>query len=137
MPFSKQKFLIRFLDEQSEREIVFDRLLRRWILYDETLIPWTYSMAPSPSTVAMELDYFIRSACLVKHKYVWCTNDGPISRDLFGRLNSQLNNQMIERFANFEQSPTVLRPAKIHNGFLVVSWNDPRENIFRFQWQDR
>lgn len=132
IPVSQPKFSMTMTADETETEIVYDRLLRIWIKFDETMIPWTYSLAPPPSTVAQELDYFIRSKCLAKHVFVWSTG-GPISQDLFGRVHNHQNQQNIERFANFEDSPSVLTPAKMHNGFLVVqNWNDPRENLFPF-----
>lgn len=41
MAVSNQKMHVTFTDSRTGQDIVYDRWLRQWILYDETIIPWT------------------------------------------------------------------------------------------------
>lgn len=118
------------LDTSTGKEIMFDRQNNSWVEYDEDIVPWTYSMAPAPRSVAQELDYFLRSAALVKHKFIWAPQDMKISHDAFEKLKSERNSRMFGRYANIIESPDVSKPAALVNNFLVVDSNDPREKIF-------
>lgn len=52
---------------------VFDNKIGQWT--DKYLfeIPKTATYAPMPTNLLSELDYYIRSAALVNHKFVWST----------------------------------------------------------------
>lgn len=71
---------IRARDEGSCQAEVFDNAIGEWIPMTPELfeaIPRTYTFAPQPDSVLMELDYFVRGAGLLKHAFVWATNSIP------------------------------------------------------------
>lgn len=52
-------------------------------------VPRTYSFLPRPKNIAMELDYFVRASCLVKHEIIWYTK--TITKANFAKLASTTN----------------------------------------------
>lgn len=79
---------------------MFDNKVMEWVKYDKSIVPWTYSDAPKPTNVLLELDYFLRSAPLVKHKYIWVDHsDEGINRNIFEMVNSNTNHEFFGRFS--------------------------------------
>lgn len=74
------------------QNVIFDTEYDEWVpLTAELLhqIPETFTYAPKPISCEMELDYFVRSAGLIKHAFIW--SGDAISRNDFAKIRSQSN----------------------------------------------
>lgn len=100
---------------------MFDRNVMEWVEYDRTIVPWTYSYAPKPTNVMLELDYFLRSAPLVNHKYIWVDrpDERGIDRNIFAMVNSITNYEFFGRFSVAPFMPPISTIATMTpNGFI-------------------
>lgn len=78
---------------ETGKSRVFDTIECRWITLNKLLIesiPPTFTFAPKPTSVDMELDYFLRAAGLIKHSFVWSTDSIPV--ETFYNVRSDRNN---------------------------------------------
>lgn len=83
----------------SHQPQVFDNTISDWIPMTVELfqsIPPTFTFAPKPDSVMMELDYFLRGAGLVKHSFVWATESIPV--DTYAKVRSVTNQQFRGRY---------------------------------------
>lgn len=119
---SVKLYRVGMKDEETDEKSMFDTQLNEWVNFDEDIVPWTYTMVPRPTSVALELDYFIRSAPLVKHKYIWARDN--LTSEEFGKLRSHTNTSMLGRFITFVNMPDIRYPARMENGILVKNQND-------------
>lgn len=109
-------------DRVTREKMMFDRRNNEWVPYDSGRVPYTYSLAPAPQTVAEELDYFVRSAPLIKHKFIWAKDQ--LSFDQFAKLNSRRNAEMIGRFTIVPELPSVDNLGRMVKGFLEQNQDD-------------
>lgn len=125
---SRPRCNIRILAEKQTNGMVFDNLEKEWVrltdeLIDETPPSFTYS--PKPFNLDMELDYFLRSAGLIKHMYVWSV-DGGIPREMYAAINSSKNKVSLGRYTVLPWAPSIKELPRIQNGFFINSANDRR-----------
>lgn len=90
----KCKFIddpLQYINDGADDMIIcaYNNEKKEWQKLLNYQVPRTYSMLPRPQNKAMELDYFTRAACLIKHQIIWATKE--ISKDSFGKLASATN----------------------------------------------
>lgn len=79
--------------------MMYDNIFNEWVPFDPNNVPWTYSYAPRPRSTLMELDYFLRSVGLIKHKYIWVDHpERGIHREIFAMIASRTNKEFLGRF---------------------------------------
>lgn len=93
-PISTPKFAsrLRVRDYDSDQHEVFDTVLGEWVPLTEELynrIPKTYTFAPRPENIEMEMDCFVRGCGLLKHSFVWSVNSIP--KEDFEKVASNAN----------------------------------------------
>lgn len=99
---------------------VYDNEMAQWKNLHKYEIPKTYSYLPVPKSCAIELDYFIRTCCLIKHKIIWCKDSLP--RADFGKITSKTNSTNLGRFTVAPWLPNIRDVAhKMKNGFYEFS----------------
>lgn len=101
------------VDQHTQFEIVFDKKIGDWILFEPDNIVPTYSFAVPPENVVIEMDYFLRSLVLPKHKYIWVTGNSGIPHEYFEMVKSSQNQNAIGRFTFAPMMGTVQNPAKM------------------------
>lgn len=114
--------------DKEEISEVFDNDLDRWIAYTPEQIIKTYSMVPKPPNVAIELDYFLRSAPLVKHRYIWADEAfgrTGMPREIVAKLFNNQNLVSIGRYTTHRYLPSIFEPARmVKHGFIEQSQTD-------------
>lgn len=121
-PIGADRINVKF----DAKPMVYDSVAREWIPFTNRLfddIPPTFTFAPRPIGLVMELDYFVRSAGLVKHSFVWSIDSIP--RDLFGRICCQTNIDFRGRYTFTPWLPDIRSMGVLENsGAYSVSAED-------------
>lgn len=111
--------------DDTLEEVVYDKKERMWVPYEEENIPTTYSVALRPESKAIELDYFLRSAPLINHTFIWTTRDvDGIERDKYAKCQGRLNLEILGRFTAIRALPTINNLARLVNGFVEQDQDD-------------
>lgn len=93
-------------DKTTGERLMFDRKIGQWIPLDEDIVPWTYTLAPEPNDEYVEVNYFIATGGLIKHKFIWC-NSNRLSTNVFEKLKSCTN---IENYGRYTLTPYIPVP---------------------------
>lgn len=104
---------------------VFDVIEDKWIPLTEQLldsIPKTYTFAPRPSMVEMEMDYFVRGSGLLKHSFVWSVD--AIPKELFAKVASMNNKKFHGRYTVTPWLPRIANLGRISSGWYIVDDED-------------
>lgn len=106
--------------ELADISQVYDNLSEKWLDYMPGEIIRTYSLAPPPGNLKIELDYFIRSWPLVNHRYIWADASFGrfgMPRDIACMLFSNENNRNVGRYTIRPELPTLNHVARMvkHN----------------------
>lgn len=112
-------------DETKQRYEVFDNVLGEWIPLDLELynnIPETYTFAPKPETIEMELDYFVRGAGLLKHNFVWAVD--AIPPDIYRKVRSGTNQAYRGRYTLTPWLPQIAGLGRMECGFYSIDEDD-------------
>lgn len=87
----KMKSLSCFNATTGER-LMFDRMLNQWVSFNAEIVAPTYSIAPPPRNAFDEVNYFVATAGLIKHKFIWHSG-GSVSKGIFEKLKSRKNTE--------------------------------------------
>lgn len=121
LPFSVKRFPeIRAQMPESVDFVMFDNTFDEWVPFDPKNVPMTYTYAPRPQNVMMELDYLLRTVALVNHKYIWVDDaDYGISRAVYSLIGSRTNRNFLGRFTVARNMPKIFNIAKMTaRGFI-------------------
>lgn len=100
--------LIDPCDDEDTLYKVYDNLLGEWTHLYLKEIPFTRTYAPRPHNTLQEIDYFVRSAALVCHKFIWSNNcKQGISMDDFASIKNENNLLNRGRFSLIEGLPHI------------------------------
>lgn len=80
---------------------IFDFHSNLWVPFNEKSwfeIPTTYTYIEKPKCIKMELNYFLRSIGLNKHKFVWATDVGLVP-NMYVKIRSSTNQNFRGRFS--------------------------------------
>lgn len=94
-------------ENENTLMLVYDNVVNSWVYKRLYEIPRTYTFAPYPEDVYMELDYFVRSAGLVNHRFVWSSNQHGIPFDLYMGIRSNINKEMRGRYTQCKGLPKI------------------------------
>lgn len=111
---------------------IFDQEVGEWIWFNAELyesIPNTYSFAPRPIDVHMEMDYFVRSFGLPKHHFIWSDGSKGILREHFGLVRSIQNGKFHGHYTLTPWLPSIKNLGRLMSGFYVTD-NEDYEAIF-------
>ena len=110
-------------DPRNGKLEVFDNFENRWVSATilESISP-TFTFAPKPTNVYMELDYFLRGAGLPKHSYIWSTDSIPV--DVFYSIRSDQNNFFRGRYTVTPWLPQIAKLGRIYEGFYETDDDD-------------
>lgn len=98
-----------------ERKI-FDKGYGEWFWFTDELyesLPKTFTFAPRPIDVNMEMDYFARSFGLSKHHFIWSDNVESIPREHFAALLSKKNDMFHGRYTFTPWLPQIERLGRL------------------------
>lgn len=126
-PIAKTKGYDRIwgFSEGSRQPEVYDNTIGEWIPMTVELfhsISPTYTFAPKPHSILMELDYFLRGAGLVKHSFVWATESIP--KDTFAKVRSVTNQQFRGRYTVTPWFPQIQTLGRQIGGEYVITEED-------------
>lgn len=106
-------------DAYSGRMEIYDNFENRWTsLKVLESIPSTFTFAPKPTNLLMELDYFLRGAGLVKHSFVWASESIPV--DVFYDIRSDRNNFFRGRYTVTPWLPKISNLGRMSDGFYEI-----------------
>lgn len=101
-PGRAESELIKFaraISKNSGKRMMYDRKMKQWVLYDEEIVPWTYTLAVKPRNKYDELEYFMRFGGLVKHKFIWTDHvTDALTKCQFEKLKSRTNHENHGRY---------------------------------------
>lgn len=109
-------------DMETDIREIYDNVNEEWIPLTNDLrerIPPTFTFAPRPINVFMELDYFVRGAGLLNHSYIWSVDSIP--RENFGKFQSNTNAAFRGRYTVTPWYPQIQTLGKLENGFYVIN----------------
>lgn len=120
IPKSARK--LRVYDCEKEEHQIFDTHANQWIklskeLYDS--IPNTFTFAPRPTNLDMELDYFVRGCGLLKHSFIWSLDSIP--KSVFEKIASKSNTDCRGRYTLTPWLPPISRLGRMERGFYVMN----------------
>lgn len=104
---------------------VYDTWEKKWVPLTNQLfniIPNTYTFAPRPENVAMELDYFVRGSGLINHSFVW--SHPSISKNEYGLVATHTNITNHGRFTVTPWVPHMNQLGRMQKGFYVLEHED-------------
>lgn len=117
---------IHVIDKSDKYAVIYDNFIDDWIPLTDEMIEntaKTYTYAPKPITLEMELDYFVRSAGLIKHAFIWSGN--MIPRDNFAKIRNQYNANFRGRYTFTPWLPQIHSLGVLDNNSLYhISLND-------------
>lgn len=113
-------------NDENDGYIMYDNTYNEWVPFDPDHVPWTFTYAPAPRNAMMELDYFLRSVGLVKHKFIWVENaHRGIHRDIFTMIVNSTNRAFLGRFTVAPIMPSIFQHAEMtRNGFIEQDQSD-------------
>lgn len=116
-------------DEDSGESQVYDRFINQWVPFTDSLlesIPPTFSYVPKPTNLDLEVDYFVRSAGLIKHAFVWSDSHEKegIPWEQFCQIRGSRNIKYRGRFTLTPWLPRIEKMARMENGCYIVSEKD-------------
>lgn len=109
-------------DYDSENSEIYDNVIEEWVPLTTDLyrsIPQTYTFAPQPDHVQMEMEYFIRSAGLLNHSFIWSTISIP--RENYLKIRSFTNAAFRGRYTVTPWFPQIDTLGKVEHGFYVIN----------------
>lgn len=86
------------------------------------IIPETYTYAPRPQNVDMELDYFVRGSGLINHTFIWSSPSIP--KDIFATFATHTNFSFLGRYTVTPWVPKINNLGQMVNGFYVMEDED-------------
>lgn len=116
---------LRLIDLKTGQYQVFDTQDNKWLTLNQELldsIPKTYTYAPRPQNVDMELDYFVRGCGLVKHHFIWSVDALP--KDDFAKITSNTNIAWRGRYTMTPWMPRIQNLGRMSGGFYELDNDD-------------
>lgn len=114
-----------YIEDTDGQRAVFDTVTGKWVPLTKQLIniiPDTYTFAPRPENVSMELDYFVRGSGLINHSFVW--SNPSIPKDLYAVVVTHTNFNFHGRYTVTPWVPKMKNLGRMVKGFYVVSDDD-------------
>lgn len=116
---------MKIIDPNRNQNEVFDNNANQWVPLTDDLfrsIPKTFTFAPKPVNVDMELDYYVRGAGLIKHSFIWATD--AILKEHFSKIASNKNKEFIGRYTLTPWMPKISNLGRMLNGWYVIDDED-------------
>lgn len=89
---------------------IYDTWLNEWVPYTEELfnsIPKTCTFAPRPTDHEIEVEYFVRSAGLPKHVWIWSDGVQTMSRAIYLFIRGNINAEYRGRYTFTPRLPQI------------------------------
>lgn len=116
---------IRVWDNDNQENQVYDTEADEWVTLSQSLynsIPYTYTFAPQPQNVDMEIDFFARGCGLLKHSFIWSTDSIP--KNNFAKIASNVNIAWRGRYTVTPWFPSIHSLGRMMNGYYVMEDTD-------------
>lgn len=131
VPFQNENFCF----PNAVKRKIYDNAYGEWTWFNRDLydsIPPTFTFAPRPIDVEMELDYFVRSFGLPKHKFIWSDGIKAIPIDQFASIFSTKNDIFRGRYTFTPWMPPIASLSKLSFGHYIID-KDDYETIFNIK----
>lgn len=108
--------------------LAYNNQINRWHQVASYNVPRTYSYLPKPKHKVTELDYFLRSVCMIKHEIIWSTTQ--ISKENFAKISSNTNQTEKYKFTVAPWLPSMNNVCKETLYSFVENDNDENDLFF-------
>lgn len=116
-----------FCSPNDFKRNIYDKVSGKWVDFTQELyeiIPKTFTFAPRPVNIEMEMDYFVRSFGLPKHHFVWSNKLDGIPKEIFAGIRSVKNGMFRGRYTFTPWLPQIEKLGRLYSGFYMCEDDD-------------